>query len=201
MNGSTESEYLNFAKTKNFQPDTTVLSSGLKVHWLGSKTAEKVLVYFHGGTSPCAPRLLGYCLLEPGGYVLAATPGHLEFLYDLQNELSKTKSISVVVPSYTLAPHAQYPSQLREAAETLSWLLNDRNKKPSDVRSPNVLQRQLTDRKLDLDRRRLSRGEVMSEVLAESCADLTIQHDQYGVLFTLAHSPPASRRADQNQPQ
>ena len=30
----------------------------------------------------------------------------------------------------------------------------------------------------------------MSEFLAESCADLTIQHDQYGVLFTLAQPPP-----------
>ena len=43
MNGSTESEYLNFAKTKNFLKIPTLRSSrvDLKVHWLGSKTAEK----------------------------------------------------------------------------------------------------------------------------------------------------------------
>lgn len=52
VNKSTEAEYLTFAKSKGFQPDTDVLGSGLKVHWLGRKTAEKVLLYFHGGTYP-----------------------------------------------------------------------------------------------------------------------------------------------------
>lgn len=49
VNKSTETEYLTFAKSKGFQPDTDVLGSGLKVHWLGAKTAEKILLYFHGG--------------------------------------------------------------------------------------------------------------------------------------------------------
>jgi hypothetical protein len=49
VNGTTEAEYLTFAKKQKIQPDTTVLASGLKLHWLGSKTAEKVLVFFHGG--------------------------------------------------------------------------------------------------------------------------------------------------------
>ena len=48
MNPSTESTYLEFAKKQNFQPDTTVLGSGLKLHWLGPKSAEKILLYFHG---------------------------------------------------------------------------------------------------------------------------------------------------------
>lgn len=57
----------------------------------------------------------------------------MEWLYELQKELSKEHSISIVVPSYTLAPHGQYPSQLKQAAETLEWVLTTENKKPSDV--------------------------------------------------------------------
>lgn len=44
----TEKAYLDFAKQNGFQPDTDVLASGLKVHWLGKKTAEKIFLYFHG---------------------------------------------------------------------------------------------------------------------------------------------------------
>lgn len=71
--------------------------------------------------------------LPPGGYVLCLTPGHLDWLFNLQEELSKTTSTAVVVVSYTLAPHAQYPSQLQQAAESLEWLTNSQKKKPSNV--------------------------------------------------------------------
>jgi hypothetical protein len=57
----------------------------------------------------------------------------MEWLYEIQKELSKEHGISVVVPSYTLAPHGQYPSQLKEAAETLEWLLETEKKKPGNV--------------------------------------------------------------------
>jgi len=116
INGTTESVYLDFAKKERFQPDSTVLDSGLKLHWLGTKTAEKILLYFHGG-----------------GYVLASSPGHFQWLFDLQNDLAKTTSISVVVVSYTLAPHGQYPEQLKQAAESLSWLVDREGKKASNI--------------------------------------------------------------------
>ena len=60
----TDTVYLNFARDKNFQPDTDVLPSGVKVHWVGNKSAEKVFLYFHGG-----------------GYVNAISPAHLEWLW------------------------------------------------------------------------------------------------------------------------
>ncbi|KAK3058525.1 hypothetical protein LTR09_000089 [Extremus antarcticus] len=116
MNSTTEAEYLGLAKKQNFQPDTDVLGSGLKVHWIGKKTARKVLLYFHGG-----------------GYVLAASAGHMQWLFELSQELSKTQDLSVVVVSYTLAPHGQYPTQLKQAAESLEWLLETQQKKPSDI--------------------------------------------------------------------
>ncbi|KAK5170203.1 uncharacterized protein LTR77_004789 [Saxophila tyrrhenica] len=116
MNSTTEAEYLTLAKKQGFQPDTDVLGSSLKVHWIGGKAASKVLLYFHGG-----------------GYVLAASAGHMQWLYELQQELSKTQEISIVVLSYTLAPHGQYPTQLKEAAESLEWLLETQKKQPGDI--------------------------------------------------------------------
>lgn len=118
MNPSTEAGYLQLAKEKSFQPETTVLDSGLKLHWIGPKTAKKVLLYFHGG-----------------GYVLSCSPGHYNWLFDLQQALSKDSSVSVVLVGYTLAPHGQYPKQLQEAADSLQWLLETQKYEPSDVRS------------------------------------------------------------------
>lgn len=47
--GTTEAQYLEWAKKQSVQPDTDVLGSGTKIHWLGPKTAKKVVVYYHGG--------------------------------------------------------------------------------------------------------------------------------------------------------
>lgn len=116
MNPSTDVGYLQLAKAKGFQPETTVLERGLKLHWIGPKTAKKVLLYFHGG-----------------GYVLSCSPGHYNWLFDLQQTLSKDSDVSVVLVAYTLAPHGQYPRQLDEAAESLQWLLETQNYKPSDA--------------------------------------------------------------------
>jgi len=112
----TESVYLDFTKKAKFQPDTDVLPSGLKAHWLGTKSAQKIILYLHGG-----------------GYVLSASPGHFDWLFELQQEMNKEHSVSVVLPSYTLAPHAQYPQQMKQGVECLDWLINTVGKKPSDV--------------------------------------------------------------------
>lgn len=112
----TETNYLDFARAKNFQPDTAVLPSGVKVHWIGNKSAEKVFLYFHGG-----------------GYVNSISPAHLAWLFDLEAELSKTKKIAVAVLGYTCAPEGQYPLQLKQAAESLIWMLQTEGKKPEDV--------------------------------------------------------------------
>lgn len=117
LNPSSESAYLSFASEKGFQPDTAILPSGLKVHWVGNKGAEKVFLYFHGG-----------------GYVNPMSPAHLEWLYELQADLSKTKSIAVAAVGYTCSPEGQYPLQLKQAAESLIWLLQTEGKKPEDVR-------------------------------------------------------------------
>lgn len=45
MNPTTESNYLQFAKRYGFQTDTEVLSSGLKLFWIGPKSVEKIILY------------------------------------------------------------------------------------------------------------------------------------------------------------
>ena len=138
-NPTTDSIYLDFAKKEGFQPDTDVLSSGLKLHWLGGKAADKVLLYFHGG-----------------GYAMSVSPGHMKVLFEVQNEVAKSHSFAVVVVAYTLSPYGAYPTQLKQAAESLEWLLQDQKKKPSDVGYRTLLFTGYADHSLDLHWRRLS---------------------------------------------
>ncbi|USW48641.1 Putative alpha/beta hydrolase-3, lipase, GDXG serine active [Septoria linicola] len=50
-------------------------------------------------------------------------------------ELAKTKATSIVIVAYTLTltPGGQYPTQLKQAAESLDWLLNTIGRKPADI--------------------------------------------------------------------
>ncbi|KAK4982194.1 hypothetical protein LTR50_007811 [Elasticomyces elasticus] len=112
----TEENYLELARKEAFQPDSIVLPDGCKAHWLGPKNGEVILVYFHGG-----------------GYVLPCTPGHIKWLFDLTQSLSASHSVSSVLLGYTVAPGAQYPTQLRQAAELLDHLINKEGKRPENI--------------------------------------------------------------------
>ncbi|KAI7182506.1 hypothetical protein KC363_g8733 [Hortaea werneckii] len=118
VKGTTEAIYLDFAKKAKFQPDTDALPSGMKVHWLGTKNADKIIVYLHGG-----------------GYVMPALPGHVQWCYEMAKSMSEQdgRSISCVFPSYTLAPQAQYPTQLKQAVECVDMLISKMGKKPSNI--------------------------------------------------------------------
>jgi acetyl esterase/lipase len=115
-NSSTEAEYVTFTKAKKLPPTTDVLESGLRVHWIGDKTERKTILFLHGG-----------------GYNLAASAGHLQWLGGLRDSLAKQTSLNILLPSYTLAPEAQYPTQLKQAVETLQWLVEKQGKSPNDV--------------------------------------------------------------------
>ena len=58
-------------------------------------------------------------------------PGHLTFAYSLVS--SAGPSLSILMYSYTLAPHETYPYQLRQAVECLRYVLTDLNRKPETV--------------------------------------------------------------------
>ncbi|KAJ4320736.1 hypothetical protein N0V94_003268 [Neodidymelliopsis sp. IMI 364377] len=106
--------YLQHCTSQKLTPESITLASGTQAHWLGSKDAPKVLVYFHGG-----------------GYVLPCTPGHLQWLDDLQKRLGP--SVSALLLAYDLAPEATYPTQLRQGIELVRYLTETENRSPSDI--------------------------------------------------------------------
>ncbi|GAB7365657.1 hypothetical protein MBLNU230_g6998t1 [Neophaeotheca triangularis] len=119
MDSTTEANYLALAKKKNFQPEMEVLgSTGAKALWMGNKSAEKVILFFHGG-----------------GYVLAASSGHVEWCFELQEALSRDsgKKVAVCMLAYSLAPEEHYPTQLKQAAASLEYLIEKEGRKPADI--------------------------------------------------------------------
>jgi len=78
--------------------------------WLGNrKTATKFVYFFHGG-----------------GYISPLLPGHLEWClraYVAATADHPGEEVAVAVLQYTLCPHAQYPTQLIQAAEGFAHLL------------------------------------------------------------------------------
>jgi len=117
-NNTTMKGYLDFVKQNKIEPEVTELESGLKLCWIGSKDAQKVLFFLHGG-----------------GYVGGASAGHFQWVADIQKAASKDTSFSVVFVAYTLttATGGRYPIQLQEAAEALHWLIEKQGKKPGDI--------------------------------------------------------------------
>jgi acetyl esterase/lipase len=52
---------------------------------------------------------------------------------DINSQSSSKLSISVLLLAYTLAPEAQFPTQLKQAASVLSYLLNEGGRSPSNI--------------------------------------------------------------------
>lgn len=48
LNPPTDDVYNALARAKQFEPATTSLPMGAKAHWIGSDSAEKILIFFHG---------------------------------------------------------------------------------------------------------------------------------------------------------
>ncbi|KAJ5082428.1 hypothetical protein N7532_011471 [Penicillium argentinense] len=102
---------------RGLQPEVMSLPHGTDGYWLGNKNAKNVVIYYHGG-----------------GFVLAAVSGHFEFLLDLLKVVNDNgHDIAVFFPRYTQAPYGTYPTQLRQAAEALRYILNDTGRSPSNI--------------------------------------------------------------------
>jgi acetyl esterase/lipase len=72
-------------------------------------------------------------IITGGGFGLPANLGYFKFYTQLVNDLRATgKSVAVFSLTYTLAPHATYPTQLRQAVSCLAHLL-DTKRSPSTI--------------------------------------------------------------------
>ncbi|KAL5048546.1 hypothetical protein BDW71DRAFT_195852 [Aspergillus fruticulosus] len=107
--GATASEGLN-AKTIR-------LPDGTKAHWLGDPTAEKVLLFFHGG-----------------GYLLFAVEGHFQLLHEsLRAVEQQGGKLGVLLLEYDVSLQAPYPRQLQQASALLQYALMALEKKPEQI--------------------------------------------------------------------
>ncbi|KAF2809012.1 alpha/beta hydrolase fold protein-like protein [Mytilinidion resinicola] len=117
MNPWTSDVYIQFAKDSGFAPDTITLPSGTQAHWIGNKNAQKTIVYFHGG-----------------GYVLPANAGQMKFLADMKDAcIAAGRDTAVLLLAYTTAPEAKYPTQLTQAIELLTHLIETEKRDPANI--------------------------------------------------------------------
>ena len=69
-----------------------------------------------------------------GGYAVAASPGHMKFVNELQEIFrGQLESVAVIMLSYTLTPQARYPRQLQQGVELLRYLTTTLGKDPSNI--------------------------------------------------------------------
>ncbi|EXJ82596.1 hypothetical protein A1O3_06409 [Capronia epimyces CBS 606.96] len=91
-------------------------SNGARLHWIGDRSAEKVLLYFHGG-----------------GFCLPALNGHILFLNQTQQYLeSKGKKIVIAFLEYNGSEGSRYPAQIFQGTEALRFVL-EKGWKPSNI--------------------------------------------------------------------
>lgn len=102
------------------RPDIQPLSDGKSsILWLGDRTtATKFVLFFHGG-----------------GYVLPLDVGHLNWCRNVYLSAAEEagEDVAVAVLQYSLFPAASYPTQLNQAAEALSVILDGGRVSASDV--------------------------------------------------------------------
>ncbi|KAL4806683.1 Alpha/Beta hydrolase protein [Aspergillus unguis] len=119
QNVTTVQSYVNYMKQQNREPEIVDLSHDAKGLWIGNKTAKNVVIYYHGG-----------------GFVLPAVAGHFTFLGSVIEELNKNgHDVAIFFLAYTLSPPAEYPTALRQAVESLRYILttDQGGRDPSDV--------------------------------------------------------------------
>ncbi|KAL6241706.1 hypothetical protein RBB50_011488 [Rhinocladiella similis] len=110
--------YQCYCQANNLTPIIIKLKTGTEAFWIGSPTATKVILYFHGG-----------------GFSLDGGPEHLFFWGNLVRSLNtdSPQSVAILFLAYTLVPYATYPTQIIEAIEALQHLIQDIGRSPSTV--------------------------------------------------------------------
>ncbi|GMF77436.1 unnamed protein product [Aspergillus oryzae] len=89
-------------------PQTIELEYGAKGHWIGNKNAR--------------------------GFCLPANVGYFKFWESLiQCSSAAGKDLAVFAVAYTLAPNAQYPTQLIQSVEGLRYILTETNRTPANI--------------------------------------------------------------------
>ncbi|OJJ57372.1 hypothetical protein ASPSYDRAFT_90664 [Aspergillus sydowii CBS 593.65] len=115
---TTGTSYDEFARSRRIVPYTSHWGETGHGYWVGSSSAVYVLVWFHGGN-----------------YYSPAHPAYFDYLNGIVKTVCRSigNQFAVLVPPYTLAPHAKYPCQLREGLDVLRYLVEVEGKEPGKI--------------------------------------------------------------------
>ncbi|KAI3395071.1 hypothetical protein diail_1828 [Diaporthe ilicicola] len=114
---TTDKVYERVGKWKHEKLKSVTLGLGAQGHWIGPEQANHVMLYFHGG-----------------GFYAPATMGHLRYQFTLQRDMAKRgHDFAIFSLTYTLSPGEAYPTQLKQAALALNYLLVDEHRDPSSI--------------------------------------------------------------------
>ncbi|KAL3471225.1 Alpha/Beta hydrolase protein [Aspergillus californicus] len=109
--------YNRYVRSVRQKPLTVNLDHGAMGHWIGNPDAENILVWYHGG-----------------GFALPANIAYFKFFTSIVVECERNgQSLAVFALTYTLAPVATYPTQLRQAVEALRYILIEKCHPASNV--------------------------------------------------------------------
>ncbi|KAI0265803.1 Alpha/Beta hydrolase protein [Gloeopeniophorella convolvens] len=115
--GATTLQTYNAWTHKNkLEPLTDALPEGGRLHWIGPRKEDRVILFFHGG-----------------GFVIPASDDQLNALGSLQKEYKG--AVGVALLNYSLAPEWSFPRQLRQAVAAVQYLL-DKGTDPPTSSSP-----------------------------------------------------------------
>ncbi|KAL4814413.1 Alpha/Beta hydrolase protein [Aspergillus spinulosporus] len=109
--------YNRYIRSVRQKPLTVQLEHGAMGHWIGDPKAKNILVWYHGG-----------------GFALPANIGYFKFFASIVADCERNgQSLAVFALTYTLAPVATYPTQLRQAVEALRYILVEKRHSPDHV--------------------------------------------------------------------
>ncbi|KAH9959259.1 alpha/beta-hydrolase [Russula dissimulans] len=110
---TTAQVYAEWARKSGVEALTDELPEGARLHWIGPRREDRVVLYFHGG-----------------GYVFPAPMDHLNMLGSLQKEYKG--SVGIAMLNYSLVPEYHFPTQLRQAVAAVQYLI-DKGVSPSNI--------------------------------------------------------------------
>ncbi|KAJ5580818.1 alpha/beta-hydrolase [Penicillium hetheringtonii] len=114
---STDESYRKVLKEECLEPESITLDDGTHVHLLGDDSAEKVLLFFHGG-----------------GYVTPAVDAHFKLLVETIHQVEEHGGrLKIFFLQYDLAVVSPYPRQLQQASALLKYTLTTLGKQPEQI--------------------------------------------------------------------
>ncbi|KAJ5217922.1 uncharacterized protein N7498_000021 [Penicillium cinerascens] len=109
--------YLEFCDKMEVKPHFVSNDHGLTGFWVGSSAAKYIVINFHGG-----------------GFAMDATEPYFEFWPGVARALSDENiNTGWFNVTYTLTPHATYPTQFCQAVEALRYVIEDLGRSPSEI--------------------------------------------------------------------